>query len=186
MLYCHRFLYRTRIHIPANAQGKAFVLRFPSTALIASVFVNGKYCAGNTTACAAWDADITSAVVPGKNNEVVVAIKDLYYAIESTSDGKSVRTLFNYPTSWFYSGGGGGGATRNADFPILLQVQGAGILETPTLTITGPAYSTDVFAMPSVAKKELGLEITVHNSSAKPLDVEIRNEVVPLKGGTGS
>src|ERR1700693_1101872 len=91
--------------------------------------------------------------------------------------------LFNYPTSWFYSGAHGGGATRNADFPVLLQVQGAGILETPTLTITGPAYSADVFVKPSVAKKELAIEITVHNSSARPLDVEVRNQVTRLGAG---
>ncbi len=178
MQYCHRFLYRTRIHVPAETAGKSFVLRFPSTALIASVFVNGRFCEGNTTPCAAWDADITRAVIPGKDNEVVVAIKDLYYAIASTGDGKSARTLFNYPTSWFYSGAHGGGAMRNADFPVLLQVQGAGILETPTLTIAGPVYVADVFVKPSVARKELGLEITLHNTSNGPVKVAIQNEVV--------
>lgn len=183
MLYCHRFLYRTRIHVPATSADRAFVLRFPSTALLASVFVNGKYCGGNSTPCAAWDADITTAVVPGKDNELVVAIKDCYYAIEKTSANKSVRQLFNYPTNWFYTGGGGGGATRNADFPVLLQVQGAGILETPSLIVTGLAHVSDVFAMPAVARKELGLEVTVRNASAKALAVEVRNEIVPLKRG---
>ncbi len=75
MLYCHRFLYRTHVSVPAKSTQGAFVLRFPNTALIASVFVNGKYCAGNATPCAAWDADITEAVIPGKKNEIVIAIK---------------------------------------------------------------------------------------------------------------
>ena len=48
MQYCHRFLYRTRVHVPAEQKGRSFVLRFPNTALIASVFVNGKYCGGST------------------------------------------------------------------------------------------------------------------------------------------
>jgi beta-galactosidase len=183
LLYCHRFLYRTRVHVPADLAGRSFVLRFPSTALIASVFVSGKYCGGSTAPCAAWDADVTAAVVPGKDNDIVVAIKDCYYAIEKTGDGKSPRYLFNYPADWFYSGSHGGGAIRNADFPVLLQVQGAGIFETPTLTVTGPAYAADVFAIPSVAKQELGLEVTLHNSSDRPLPVEVRNEVVPLGGG---
>jgi beta-galactosidase len=183
MLYCHRFLYRTHVQVPARMAGRSFILRFPSTVLIASVFVNGHYCGGSTAPCAAWDADVTSAIVCGKDNEIVVAIKDLYYGIEKTGDNKSIRMMFNYPAGWFYSGGGGGGGTRNADFPVLLQVAGAGILETPTLTMTGPAYTTDVFAMPSVTKKQLGLEITLYNSSARTLAVEVRNEIVPLKGG---
>ncbi len=180
MLYCHRFLYRTRFHVPADAAGRSFVLRFPSTALIASVFVNGKFCAGNSTPCAAWHADVTAAVVPGKDNEIVVAIKDLYYAIESVGDGKSIRTLFHYPASWFYSGSHGGGAIRNADFPVLLQVQGAGILETPTLTMSGPVYVADVFVKPSVAKKELALEITLRNPTATAQTIRLANQVFPF------
>ena len=182
MLYCHRFLYRTRVFVPADRAGSAFVLRFPSTALIASVFVNGEFCVGNSTPCAAWDADVTKAIVPGRTNEIVVAIKDLYYAIEKTGDGKSVRTMFNYPADWFYHGGGGGGATRNADFPVLLQVSGAGILETPSLIVTGPTYISDVFAKPSVARKELALEITLHDTSKNGAGVEVTNEVIPLEG----
>ena len=32
LLYCHRFLYRTRAFVPADMKGRSFVLRFPSTA----------------------------------------------------------------------------------------------------------------------------------------------------------
>lgn len=183
MLYCHRFLYRTRVEVPAECKGQSFVLRFPSTALLASVFVNGRFCGGNTTPCAAWDVDVSDAMISGKANEVIVAIKDCYYAIEKTGEGKSPRYLFNYPVTWFYSGSHGGGATHYADFPVLLQVRGAGILETPTLTVSGATYAADVFAMPSVARKELGLEITLRNPTAQPLSVELRNAIVPHAGG---
>jgi beta-galactosidase len=86
MVYCHRFLYRTKIHVPADQKGRSFVLRFPNTVLLASVFVNGKLCGSSTAPCAAWEADITGAVIPGKDNDVVVAIKDLYYAVEKTGN----------------------------------------------------------------------------------------------------
>ena len=146
------------------------------------MFVNGHYCGGSTAPCAAWEADITSAVKPSTVNEVVVAIKDCYYALAKTDDaGKSPRYLFNYPTRWFYSQGGLN-ATRFADFPVLLQIQGAGLFETPTLTVSGPAYVSDVFAKPSVKKKELGLEVSIRNASAAPLTVAVENEVVPLGG----
>jgi beta-galactosidase len=181
LLYAHRFLYRTRLDVPAELQGRSFVLRFPSTALLASVFVNGKLCGSSAAPCAAWDADITSALKPGTVNEVVVAIKDCYYAIARTGDGKSVRYLFNYPVNRFYNDGGLS-ATRYADFPVLFQVRGAGLFETPTLTVAGPAYVADVFARPSVARKELTLEITLRNPTAKPLTVGLANQVIPVGG----
>jgi hypothetical protein len=177
MLYCHRFLYRTRID--GLEKGQSYVLHFPSTALIASVFVNGKYCGGNTTPCAAWDADLTPAILPGKTNEIIVAIKDCYYALEKTGDGKSPRYMFNYPASLFYHGGGMG-ATRFADFPVLLQVRGAGILEAPSLHSAGPVYVADVFVKPSVSRKDLSLEITLRNSSAAAQKVRVQSSIFGL------
>jgi beta-galactosidase len=181
LLYCHRFLYRTRIDVPADLAGHSFVLRFPSTALLASVFVNSKLCGSGDTPCAAWEADITNAVKPGAVNEVIVAIKDCYYAVAQTGEGKSPRYLFNLPAERFY-GAGGLGATRFADFPVLLQVRGAGLFETPTLTVAGPVYIADVFAKPSVARKELGLEITLRNPNERPIIVDLANEVIPVGG----
>ncbi len=185
LLFCHRFLYRLRVRVPADVKDRSFVLRFPSTALLASVFVNGQFVGGSDTPCAAWEADATKAVKPGEVNEIVVAIKDCYYALAKTGDGKSCRYMFNFPTNWFYSNGGLG-ACSFADFPVLLQVHGAGIFETPTLTVAGPAYVADVFAKPSVKKRQLGLEITVHNPSGAPLDVAVANEIVPLGGGAAA
>ena len=115
---------------------------------------------------------------------LIVAIKDPYYAIANTGDPKrpSARYMFNFPTDWFYSAGGVG-AMRYADLPVLTDVRGAGILETPSFVVAGPAYTSDVFAIPSVKKKELGLEISVANPTAAPLTVTIANEVAPLDGG---
>jgi beta-galactosidase len=185
MLYCHRFLYRTRIDVPAGLAGQSFVLRFPSTALLASVFVNGAYCTGNSTPTAAWNADITRLVKPGQINEIVVAIKDCYYALAKADDAgkETCRHLFNFPVNWFYTVGGLN-ATRYADFPVLFDVHGAGIFETPTLTVAGPVYVADVFARPSVKAKQLTLEITLHNPTRMDRTVRVYNEIVPVSGGT--
>ena len=181
MLYCHRFLYRTRFESGNDA--KTAVLRFPSTALLASVFVNGKFCGGNDTPCAAWEVDITKAIKPGKINELVVAIKDCYYALAQTGDGKSCRYMFNYPVNKFFNDGGLG-PTRFADFPVLFQVRGAGLFETPELHVTkGAVYVSDVFAKPSVAKKRLELEITLLNSSDRAETVSISNIIFPSGSG---
>ena len=64
---------------------------------------------------------------------------------------------------------------------MLLQVRGAGIFETPSFVVAGPAYTSDVFCIPSVKKKELGLEISVANPTAAPLTVKIANEVAPAR-----
>ena len=53
---------------------------------------------------------------------------------------------------------------------------GAGMFETPSFVVAGPAYTSDVFCIPSVKKKELGLEIGVTNPTAAPIAVKITNE----------
>jgi beta-galactosidase len=180
LTFCHRFIYRTRVKVPAEMKGRSFFLRFPSTVLIASCLVNGKYCGYSKAPCAPWDCDISSAVKPGEVNEVCLVIKDLYYALAQTGEGKSVRYAFNLPHQWFFAGGLN--ASRYADFPVLYHVRASGILETPSLVSTGLVYTSDVFARPSVKKKELGLEVSVKNPTGKALKVSIANEVVPLGG----
>ena len=184
LTYAHRFVYRTRIDVPADAKGRSFTLHFPCTAVIASAFVNGKYCGGSKAPCTVWDCDVTNAVEPGKVNEVWVAIKDSYYAIANTGDPKraSARYMFNVPPDMFY-GAGGVGMTRYADLPVLTDVRGAAYFEAPSFVVAGPAYTSDVFAIPSVKKKELGLEVSVHNPTPAPLTVKIANEVAPQGGG---
>ena len=179
--YCHRFLYRVRVDVPKNLNGRSFVLRFPNNSLITTVFVNGTVCGHGTTPAAPWACDITKAVRPGKVNEIVVGVKDAYYAIARTADGKSARHLFNLPPEKFHAGGLS--PTRFADFPVMFKVRRNGILEPPTLTAAGPAYTADVFCVPSVSKKTLGLELTLRNSTELPLEVELRNTVRPLVGG---
>ena len=45
---------------------------------------------------------------------------------------------------------------------------------TPTLTAAGPAYAADVFVKPSVAKKQLAVEVTVANPSAAEAAGEVQ------------
>ena len=126
------------------------------------------------------------AIEPGKENEIVVAIKDLYYAAIEKAERRQVgpHRCSTIRPSWFYSMAAAAATpTRGADFPVLLQVSGAGILETPNLIVTGPTYISDVFTKPSVVRKDLGLEITLHNATKAAMKVQVTNEVIPLKGG---
>lgn len=180
--YCHRYLYRCRVRVPMDLKGKAFILRFPNNALLTTVFVNGRRCGHGRTPGTLWECDITDAVKPGETNEIVVGIKDLYYAISRTGDGQSARHLFNLPPARFHNGGLS--PTRFADFPVLFKMRRSGILETPTLIAAGPAYTADVFCIPSVSKRRLGLELSLRNPTGLPLEVEIVNVVRPRNDAT--
>ena len=174
MSYAHRYFYRTRISVPADLAGRSFFLHFPSTNMIATVFVNGVQCGWNKAPLAAWDCDITKAVKPGAVNEVWVGIKDTYYAIAT-----STRHSFNVPNGMLNTNQG---VSMSFDMPVWNHTQN-GILQSPSLVATGAAYTADVFAEPSVQKKQLGLEITLKNPTAAPVDVSVENEVLPLGGG---
>jgi len=182
---CHRLVYRTRVNVPAELAGQSFFLRFPSLNMIASVFVNGQFCGWTKAMFALWECDVTPAVRPGQVNEISVVIKDSYYAFSPQKSGKSCRLFFNTPVSWM---GSQNFINQYFDFPIgsAEYAGAAGLLETPSLEVAGPVYTTDVFIKPSVKKRELALEVTVLNpdrGQAAPVTVQIANEVVPATGG---
>ncbi|MGA2064809.1 MAG: glycoside hydrolase family 2 TIM barrel-domain containing protein [Thermoguttaceae bacterium] len=172
MAYCHRYVYRTRVDVPADLAGRAFFLHFGSTSLIASVIANGQLCGSSAAPFAIWDCDVTRALQPGKTNEILVAVKDAYYAATRP------RELFNLPMSFFnYQG-----ASMRFDFAVWSHMQN-GIVEPVSLVAAGSVYASDVFAIPSLGKRQLGLEITLRNASAAAATVTIGNQCVPLEGG---
>ena len=148
----------------------------PSQSLIASVHVNGQFCGWTKAPFAAWECDITRAVRPGQVNEICLVIKDSYYAISEKKAGKSCRLMFNTPVAWV---GSQNWINQFFDFPIGTGDYGgkSGILATPSLIVAGEVYAADVFVKPSVRKKQLGIELTLTNSSGQDRNVQICNEV---------
>ena len=177
--FAHRVLYRTQFSVSDDAASHAWILHFPSINLLGSVFVNGHLAGTTNTPLAVWDCDITRWVLPGKTNDLVVAIKDPYYAYVPDS-GKDAHTNFNFPYSFL----GNQSVSFRLDFPVWNHAQ-AGILGEPTLICAGRVYTADVFAMPSVKKKSLGLEITLNNTSDSAQTVTLSNAIVPT-GGTNA
>ena len=180
LTFCHRFVYRTKLNVPADVAGRSVYLRFPNVNMIASVFVNGRFCGWTKAMDALWECDVSKAVKPGAANEVCVVIKDAYYASSEKKSGKSCRLTFNTPRSVMEKNW----AWQHFDFPVgsSLATQ-AGILEEPSVIVAGSVYTTDVFAMPSVKRKELGLEVTVFNPTGADEKVEVVNEIVPVGDG---
>ncbi len=58
-------------------------------------------------------------------------------------------------------------------------VTSSGILLAPGLVAAGPVYTSDVFAIPSVKRKTLGLEITVTNPTSQRRKIQLVNEILP-------
>ncbi|MCY3017914.1 MAG: hypothetical protein NTW87_02630 [Planctomycetota bacterium] len=181
LAFCHRFVYRTRLNVPAEMAGRSFFLRFPSINMIASLHVNGQFCGWTKAPYAPWECDATKAVKPGQSNEICLVVKDAYYATTPKKSGKSCRMSFNVPTEWI---GSKNWIWQHFDFPVGADYAAhAGILEQPSLFVAGTVYASDVFAAPSVKNKQLGLEITVLNPTAAEKKVQIACEIVPASGG---
>ncbi len=177
--FCHRLIYRTRVEVPAALAGRSFVFRFPAVSLMATLFVNGQNCGFTKAPYALWECDATAAVKPGQVNEICVVIKDSYYAVSWGGRPGACRSSFTIPVdnmsqSWMQGG---------FDFPIGSGVfeiaTSSGILLPPSLIVAGPVYTSDVFAIPSVKQKTLGLEITVANPTSHEQKIQLVNEVVP-------
>jgi beta-galactosidase len=175
--FCHRFVYRTRVDVPAVLAGRSFFLQFPCLSLIASVHVNGQFCGWTKAPFAQWECDVTRAVRPGRVNEICVVVKDSYYAVSEKKSGKSCRLSFNQPVAWM---GTQNWVNQFFDFPIGSDFgQKSGILSAPSLVVAGGVYASDVFVQPSVRKKQLAVELTLSNTSAQDRTVQIQSEVRP-------
>lgn len=168
LVFGHRLVYRTRVRIPAGAADRGFHLHFSGTNWIASVFVNGRLAGTHKGVWVPWDLDITPHVRPGELNELAVAVKGAYYAMDPQGmGGGSIHANRNRPldrkewSRWVA--------------PIYPSTKGDGdgyiygIVNPVTLVCTGPAYVEDVFVKPSVEKKSLGLEYTLRTTAPHAL-----------------
>ncbi|MCX7935499.1 MAG: hypothetical protein N3A66_09620, partial [Planctomycetota bacterium] len=180
LIFCHRLVYRARVEVPAALAGRSFFMRFPSINMIASLFVNGRFCGWTKAMRTLWECDITSAIKPGETNEICVVIKDAYYAFSPKKSGKDCRLFFNTPLENMDKNWVG----QHFDFPVMnagLSTR-AGILSAPSLITAGNVYTADVFCKPSVKEKKLALEITLRNPTSAEQKVQVRNETIPLRG----
>jgi hypothetical protein len=180
-VYVHRYYLRTRLNVPASLADHSFFLHMPGQSVIASVFVNGQFCGGTKNSWAVWDCDVTKAIRPGQSNELIVAFKDPFYALAGDEHPK--RLDYSPYSFWHFN------TTGQLLLPILTRGGPNNVMSTgfvmgePTLVVAGKVYTSDVFAIPSVKNKTLGLEVTLHNPTDQAATVNLANEVEPLAGG---
>ncbi len=172
--FAHRLWYHTRVSIADGLAGRAFYLTFPDNSLNTTVFVNGTYCGFNKNPFARFDIDISKAVKPGIN-EVWVGIRDCYYAFHNDpNDPLVLRKKFYLPQHFMHF------SPMGIEYPVSYNWH-AGILETPILTCCGAVYTAEVFCKPSVAKKQLAVDLTVRNTSAQAVSGEVLWQAIDAK-----
>lgn len=179
-IFNHRLIYRTRVDVPAALGGRAFYLDFDSFSMIATVFVNGQRCGWSRAFYAHWQCDISQAVKPGQVNDIVVVIKDQWYAQAGHADDPlGSRRAFNTPPGFI---AGMQGTTQTFDMPMFGNNEN-GLIRPVALVAAGRVYADDVFAKPSVKRRELGLEVTLRNPGPVAADVWLDVAVEPWAAG---
>lgn len=184
--YTHRYLLRTRFRLPAEAKGRSAFLDFQHHGLITSVFVNGRYCDASANVGTAWQCDISPALKTGEN-ELVVAVKDIWYALRGPAKEDSDNWVLgglawrSMPLSHMNIQSGG----KRMDMPVSNSKDLSGLQAPVELVLVGPVYTDDAFVRPSVAKKELAADLVLRNPGTKPMKVRVRNEIVPWNRGQG-
>ncbi len=182
-VFAHRVIYRTRINIPASHKGRGFYLHFSGTNWIVSVFVNGKLAGAHRGVWVPWDLDVSQFIEPGKINELAVAIKGPYYAIDVENYGKEkdldrhrnrprARLDWVFWVAPIYPSTKGDG--NGVDY---------GIVNPVTLVSAGDVYTEDVFVKTFVEDKRLEAELTLRNTTEKARKVEVVCDAVYEKSG---
>lgn len=176
LLLAHRLWYRAKVNIPETWKGHSFYLVFPANNLNTTLYVNGKFCGFDKNPLVRLQFDVTSAVKPGVN-EVWVGIKDVWYGyVADPQDPMRLRRQFALPAAIL------GRGFQNLVYPVWNQRE-SGIVGTPELVAAGAVYAADVFVKPSVARKQLGLEISLKNPGLQDAVGEIVCEAVNDKTG---
>ncbi len=174
LLFAHRLWYRTRVNVPASCAGRSFHIVFPQNNLNTTVFVNGVYCGFDKNPYARVQIDVTRGIKPGVN-EIWVGIRDAWYGYStSPTNPLKLRKRYNLPLSYSSQG------FQDLSYPVWSHFE-SGILVTPTFVAAGAVKASDVFCKPSVARKEVALEVTLANPSAQNANGEIACEVVNEK-----
>ena len=181
--FAHRVIYRTKVGVPAAADGRAFYLHFSGTNWIVSVFVNGERAGEHRGVWIPWDLDVTKHIKPGQVNELAVAVKGSYYAFDPKYVRGDLNARRDLPA--------GDDQLKNVFWiaPIYPSTKGDGagiqygLVNPVRLVVAGPAYTEDVFIKPSVRNKELVADVTLRNPGAIDRALQVVCEAVLDRDG---
>ena len=184
--FAHRMFYQTRVHVPADSAAAA------SSSTSAAPIDHQRLrqrslCRRTAVGARAWDLDVTRCVRPGQDNVITVGVKGPYYAMFVRGPAGRGKGDLNPPAI----------RPAAAKFPRYVHYVDAvfpaskgegdgmeiGLLRPVKFVVAGPAYASDVFIRPSVAKKRLDADVEIANPGDQPLEVAVACTAVNDKTG---
>ncbi len=177
----HRTVYRTKVDVPEGYAGRGFKLHFSGTNWLVGVFVNGELAGTHKGVWVPWDMDISGHLKAGQVNEIALAVKGPWYAMDYKNwrGGTTLTSQRNRPL----------GNTRGVFWvaPIYPSVKGDGdgrqygIVNPVKLVAVGDAYTEDVFVQPRGVygrSERLMLDLTVRNTDDTERTFTVQCEAV--------
>jgi hypothetical protein len=183
LTFAHRLLYQTRVFVPDNV-GESFQLNFTATNWIVSVFINGKFAGTHKSVLVPWSLDLSQYIERGKDNDIIIAVKSPWYAIDIKAHKGRTSSLDHArntpPTENFLK-------NRSYVAPVYPSTKGegfgmsTGIIGPINLTATGMVYVDDAFVSTKVTPdKQLSAQITLHNPTQRQLTVQYNGSIIDL------
>lgn len=135
-------IYRRWVDIPKEAKGKVVKIHFGAVNFGAEIYLDGKLITTYMSNFTAFDADITSAVKPGKRQLLEVKT----YLLNHFKDEKGSYMM---PTGFIYD-------RKIVKYPF-------GIARKVEMNLYPEVYISDLFIKPSVSLTKLSYEIWIEN-----------------------
>ena len=162
----HRRWYRKFVSLPKDLKGKRVSIHFSEANYTASIFVNGKLCGTHTGGYVPFAVDISDALAPGNETEIMVGVKGLaYYRKDYLPEAPwGMGTLF-YRQMLVPGRTGWNKDTRDG-------LPGSVWLETH-----GQVFGHDLFVQSKYAEQRLSTSVEVDNKSATAFSGKVRFSV---------
>lgn len=145
---------RKTVTVPQDWAGQRLVLHFEAVAGFAEVYVNRHKVAENFDNFLPFEADVTDAVEPGKEAEILVGVRSLSLFDDNTTIGRRVIP---------------GGSMWGTHI--------SGIWQDVYLTALPRVRVADVFVKPLVSEKTLEIEVTLRNDTGKDEKISVGGDV---------
>ena len=172
--FCHRYVLRTFVDVPEDYRGDSAYLLFEAVSLINSLFVNGKKVDDFSIHYGQWRADLSGHIKAGERNEILVVVKDAFYAI-AERDGKTVSETYYFPWDNFTRSQG---VTLRFDFPVKGSNKTGIFDEVKLVAVDGPVYIADLYVDPfPVSRGEIEFEVVLRNPTGSAEDVILRGDI---------
>jgi len=172
--YVHRYVVRSSVEIPKTFNGASFQLTFEMLNLINTLFINGQKVGDFDIVEGQWQVDATPYLKAGQKNEILLVIKDTYYAMELEQEPISPQKY--YPDRLFQNNQG---VTNRFDYPAANGHSETGILDVARLEVSrGPVMVTDTFVKPfPITKGVIEFETTVISHAKNPVQAGISQSI---------